>query len=88
MTEDEQARRAAEAARLLENETLKEAFAAIRERQVQHFIGSELSQTERREQAFKIMKATDEVWHQLKNWLTEGKIIEDRRKIRGKPVDF
>ena len=82
MDEDRQVLRAEKARRLLEDETLKDAFAAIKQRYLNHIIGSELSQVDRREQAFKLMKAIDELHAQLNSWVNEGKVIEDRRKLR------
>lgn len=82
MTEDQMKSRADHAKRIMDDAILKEAFAAIKERQINVIKSSELSQTDRRETAFKIMKAVDEVWYQLQSWVNEGKLIDDRRKLR------
>lgn len=88
MTEDEQKRRADNSRRLLDDPTLKEAFATLRERFTHHIIGSELSQADKREHAFRMMKALEEVWFQLQSWVNEGKLIDDRRKLRKQTPDF
>lgn len=87
MTEDDQFNRAAHAKRLADDEVLKAAFETVRNRFKEHAVAGELSHADKREAAFRMMKATDEVWFQLQSWLSEGKIIEDRRKLRGKSMD-
>lgn len=85
MTEDEQVARAQAAQRLVNDPILQEAFAVLKKHCLGKIESSSLPQSDIREMEYKTMRAADAAWHILTSWISEGKIIEDRRHFNRKP---
>lgn len=84
-SQDEEISRGQRVERLLSEPLLQEAFETVEARLARRWRESDLSQTERREACFQMLRALDEIRGHLQSVLETGKLASIQREQEEEP---